>query len=100
VTNNLCGEASPFREKTFSDIGQFKFGKMLFGILLGEPKSSEMRKASGSAFTTIYFILNLQNGSNKLECLFLADISRLVGCLRVGPRVYPRVKHLKGASLG
>jgi hypothetical protein len=36
---------------------------------------------------------------NKLECLSLSRFSSLVLCLWVRPEAYPRVEHLKGASL-
>jgi hypothetical protein len=37
---------------------------------------------------------------NKIVCLSLASLSSLVQCLSVSPVAYPRVEHLKGASLG
>jgi hypothetical protein len=40
------------------------------------------------------------NELNKVECLFLAGFSSLPIYLWVRPGAYPRVEHLKGASLG
>jgi len=40
------------------------------------------------------------NFRNKIEHLSLASFSSLVKCLWVKPRAYPRVEHLKVASLG
>jgi hypothetical protein len=37
---------------------------------------------------------------NKLECLFLPNLSGLVQYLQVRPLAYPSVKHLKGIHIG
>jgi hypothetical protein len=39
------------------------------------------------------------NVNYKLDCVSLAILSTLVYCLRVRPGAYPRVEHLKFASL-
>jgi hypothetical protein len=37
---------------------------------------------------------------NKIGCLHLASLCKLVYCLWERPGAYPRVEHLKGVSLG
>ncbi len=39
-------------------------------------------------------------GLNKLECFFPAGLSSIVLCFWVRPGAYPRVGHMKGASIG
>ncbi len=54
--------------------------------------------------TRVYFnnILQIQfkNVHNHLEGLSLTSLSNLIQCLWVKHGAYPRVQHLKGASLG
>ncbi len=48
-------------------------------------------------FTSVIF--EYSNISNKLECLFLTSLSRLLYCLWRGPGVYHWVEHMKGSSI-
>ncbi len=61
---------------------------------------SDVQSGTQGQYFETYSVRNLRIFRNKLECLSLAIRSSLVLCLWVRPGAYPRVQHLKGASLG
>jgi hypothetical protein len=52
----------------------------------------------GANVIKLFTVVNY-NFRDKLDCLLLVSLSRLVYCLWVRPGAYARVEHLKGASL-